>query len=239
MASYEIQDAFFKRLAFFVEKAGHAGTLESLAALAGQQGYNAHDYRSEDLARFFTLAQNSPSGISVQEGALARILEKNGVLRKTSDGYTAGQGCVLAISRSSSPLLRSLLLTHECFHGLFFTIPAFREAAEAEWASLSADDQALWKDYLAAHSYDIMDHLLVVNEFQGYLLQQERTSIRGFQDRVFARMRVAGAQQSERVKRLVAVHPAAFLDAFDALDSALQSAGGPPGGQAIAVTKGE
>ena len=46
MASYEIQDAFFKRLAFFVEKAGHAGRIESLSALSGQHGYNAHDYRA-------------------------------------------------------------------------------------------------------------------------------------------------------------------------------------------------
>ncbi|MGO9310628.1 MAG: hypothetical protein ACLQDL_16600 [Spirochaetia bacterium] len=235
MASYQVQDAFFKRLAFFVEKAGHAGTLESFAALARQHGYNAHDYRAEDLARFFNAAEKDPSGLSAEESALAGILEANGVVRKTSDGYSAGDGCVLSISRSSSPLLRSLLLTHESFHGLFFTTPAFREAAETEWSALSADEQALWLDYLGARSYNTTDHYLVVNEFQSYLLQQERTSIRGFQALVLERMRAGTAREAGLARRLAAAHPSSFLDAFDVLDGALQSAGGPPGGQSIAV----
>ncbi len=138
MASYEIQDAFFKRLAFFVEKAGHAGKLESLSALAGLHGYNAHDYRAEDLARFFDAAsREDPPGLSVEESALETILAENGVIKKTAAGFAAGDGCILSISRGSSPLLRSLLLTHESFHGLFFTIPAFRDATEAAWAALA------------------------------------------------------------------------------------------------------
>jgi hypothetical protein len=86
-ASYEVQDAYFKRLAFFVEKAGHAGKLESLAALADQHGYNAHDYRPEDLARFFNEAKKDPGGLSAEENALARILAEDGVLKLTSQGY--------------------------------------------------------------------------------------------------------------------------------------------------------
>ena len=62
-------------------------------------------------------------GLSTEENALATILVQNGVVKKTADGYTPGDGCILSISRSSPPLLRSLLLTHESFHGLFFTIP--------------------------------------------------------------------------------------------------------------------
>jgi hypothetical protein len=239
MASYEIQDAFFKRLAFFVEKAGHAGKLESLSALAGLHGYNAHDYKADDLARFFSAAGKDPAGLSVEESALARLMVENGVVKKTADGYAAGEGCVISISRSSSPILRFLLLTHESFHGLFFTIPAFREATEAAWAALSADEQAVWLDYLAAHSYNTADHYLVVNEFQSYLLQQERTTIRGFQNITLERMRAGNARQAGLARRLAAARPNSFLDAFDALDSALQSAGGPPGGQSIAIKRGE
>jgi hypothetical protein len=235
-ASYQVQDAFFKRLAFFVEKAGHAGTLEPLAALTGLHGYNAHDYRAEDLARFFTAARN---GLSAEEGALERLLEDNGVVKKTADGFAAGDGCVLSISRSSPPILRSLLLTHESFHGLFFTIPAFRDATEAAWTSLSTDEQAFWLDYLAAHSYDTANHYLVVNEFQSYLLQQDRSSIPGFQNLLLERMRSGTTNQSALARRLAAAHPASFLDAFDKLDTALKAAGGPPGGQSIAVRKGE
>jgi len=239
MASYQVQDAFFKRLAFFVEKAGHAGKLESLTALAGLHGYNAHDYRAEDLARFFTAAQKDPVGLSAEEEALARVLVENGVIRKTSDGYAPGDGCVLSISRSSSSILRSLLLTHESFHGLFFTIPAFRDATEAAWAALSPDEKAVWMDYLGTHGYDTTDHYLVVNEFQSYLLQQDRTGIGGFQSITLARMRSGNAREAALARRLEASHPASFRDSFDALDGALQSAGGPPGGQSIAVRRGE
>jgi hypothetical protein len=122
---------------------------------------------------------------------------------------------------------------------LFFTIPAFREATEAAWAALSADEQAVWLDYLAAHSYNTADHYLVVNEFQSYLLQQERTNIRGFQNITLERMRAGNARQAGLARRLAAARPNSFLDAFDALDSALQSAGGPPGGQSIAIKRGE
>ena len=44
-------------------------------------------------------------------------------------------------------------------------------------------------DYLGTHAYDTTDHYLVVNEFQSYLLQQERTGVWGFQNATFARMR--------------------------------------------------
>jgi hypothetical protein len=78
-----------------------------------------------------------------------------------------------------------------------------------------------------------------VNEFQSYLLQQERTNIRGFQNLLLERMRAGNAREAGLARRLAAVRPASFLDAFDELDGALQSAGGPPGGQSIAVRRGE
>jgi hypothetical protein len=236
-ASYEVQDAYFKRLAFFVEKAGHAGKLESFAALAGLHGYNAHDYRPEDLARFFNEAKRDPAGLSGEENALAGILAENGVLKLTSDGYAPGDGCILSLSRSSSPILRALLLTHESFHGLFFTMPAFRDATEREWAELSPDEQALWVDYLGAHGYNTEDRYLMVNEFQSYLLQQNRAAIWGFQNTAMDQMKSAGGRRAALARRVTAAHATTFLKAFDALDSALQSGGGPPGGEVISVRR--
>jgi len=78
-----------------------------------------------------------------------------------------------------------------------------------------------------------------VNEFQSYLLQQERANVRGFQNLTLQRMRGGKAREAGLARRLAAARPASFLDSFDALDGALQSAGGPPGGQSIAVRKGE
>jgi hypothetical protein len=238
-ASYAVQDAFFKRLAFFVEKAGHAGKLESAAALAGLHGYNAHDYRPEDLARFFTEASKDSPGLSTEESTLASILVENGVLKQTADGYAPGDGCILSISRSSSALLRSLLLTRESFHGLFFTMPEFRDATEREWASLSPDEQSFWVYYLGARDYDTTDHYLVVNEFQSYLLQQNRSGIWGFQGTTLDRMKAAGGRGAALARRIASSHVSSFMKAFDALDGALQSAGGPPGGETISVRRVE
>jgi hypothetical protein len=234
-ASYDVQDALFNRLAFFVEKAGHAGKIEAPAALAGIHGYNAHDYRAEDLARFFTTADEQGVALSAEEEKLAALLVENGVIQKTGSGYAPGEGCVISLSRSSSPVLRDLLLTHECFHGAFFSLPAFREATEKEWASLSPLEQQVWKGFLASRAYDIEDRYLLVNEFQSYLLQQERLFVPGFQAITLSRMRAASPAGAALVKRFLAAHPASFLASFDALDGALQSAGGPPGGDAVGI----
>ena len=51
-ASYAVQSRFFKRLAFYVEKRGYRGRLIPEEEFAGLHGFNAHDYRAEDLARF-------------------------------------------------------------------------------------------------------------------------------------------------------------------------------------------
>jgi hypothetical protein len=232
-ASYELQDALFKRLAFYVEKSGHAGKIESQAALSGLHGYNAHDYRAEDLARFFTAA--TAGGLSAEEGTLEKLLVANGIITKSASGYAPGEGSILSLSRSSAPLLRDLLLTHECFHGAYFSLPAFRDATEALWTSLSDVERQVWLDYLGSHAYDISDHYLVVNEFQSYLMQQERIGIWGFQDRTLAGMREAGGKSAHLARQLASSRPMSFLKSFDALDEALQSAGGPPGGHAISV----
>jgi hypothetical protein len=231
-ATYDVQDAFFKRIAFFVEKAGHAGRIESPAALASLHGYNAHDYRAEDLARFFADAGGS---LSIEENTLSRILLDNGVIRKSASGFTPGEGCILSISRSSSPLLRSLLLTHESFHGIYFSLPAFRDATEKEWDSLSQEEQDVWVEYLAHNNYDTTDHYLVVNEFQSYLMQQARAGVAGFQDITLSRMQSWSPHAAALARRLKATHPVSFLTAFNALDGALQEAGGPPGGQSFGI----
>ncbi len=236
-ASYAVQDDLFNRLAFFVEKAGYTGAIESPASLRGIHGYNAHDYRADDLARFFDAAAKQGIRLTPGEEELARLLVQNAILRKTDAGFTAGEGSVISISRSSAPVLRNLLITHECFHGAFFTLPGFRSAVQSEWASLSAVEKQVWLGFLASRGYDTSDSYLVVNEFQSYLLQQERKAVPGFQALTLSRMRAGSARGAGLAARLLAEHPDSFLRSFDVLDQALQSEGGPPGGDAIAVRR--
>jgi hypothetical protein len=234
-ASYDVQDGLFNRLAFFVEKAGHAGTIEQPSALAGIHGYNAHDYKADDLARFFSEAQKQDVALTSGEAELLRILAANQVITKNDTDYAPGDGCVISISRSSTPILRELLLTHESFHGAFFSLPAFRDAVEKEWTSLSPIEQQVWLEFLASKKYDTKDHYLVVNEFQAYLLQQERLQVPSFQSVTLSRMREASAHGASLVRSLLATHRSSFTDAFEALDAALQSEGGPAGGDSVAV----
>ena len=235
-ASYDVQDGLFKRLAYFVEKAGFRGAIENLEALAGKHGYNAHDYRAEDLARFFTTAARQGIPLTPGESQLQEILVANDVIRVSASGFAAGDGAVISISRSSAPPLRRLLLTHECAHGVFFSLPAFREGTEAVWESLAPDEKEVWLDFLSSRNYDTTDHYLVINEFQAYLFQQDRASVEGFQALTLARMRARGGPAAALAARLLSGHPHAFLDAFDALDARVRAAGGPPGSRVLAVT---
>jgi hypothetical protein len=236
-ADYRVQDRLFKRLAFFVEKAGYAGTIPDWRSIEGLHGYNAHDYRAEDLARFFSTARARGVALLAEEEALEGILASAGVIRRSGAGFEPGTGAVLSLSRSSSPLLRELLLTHECFHGVYFALPAFRAASARAWEALSAVEKETWLRFLAGKSYNTSDPGLVVNEFQSYLFQQPRAGVPGFQALTLSRLRARSPGDAALVARLLAEHPDSMLRSFDRLEADLRAAGGPPGGRAIAVRK--
>lgn len=98
-------------------------------------------------------------------------------------------------------------------------------------------EKELWLRFLSSRGYNTADHYLVVNEFQSYLLQQERKAVSGFQALTLSRLRAGSARGAALVDRFLAAHPDSFLGSFDALDQALQAAGGPPGGDAITVKR--
>ena len=234
-ASYDVQSDLFKRMAYFVEKAGYRGRIEDPSALAGRHGYNAHDYQAEDLARFFAEAARQGISLTPGESRLEQILEANDLIRKTSGGFEPGEGAVISISRSSPPALRQLLLTHESAHGEFFSLPQFRDGTEAVWESLSPVEQDIWRTYLSSKAYDATDHYLVVNEFQAYLFQQEREEVEAFQSLTLSRMKSGGGESAALARRLLAEYPHSFLDSFDALDTRLRAAGGLPGGHPLEI----
>lgn len=236
-ADYRVQDRFFKRLAFFVEKAGFTGSIPSWQALEGRHGYNAHDYRAADLARFFSTARAEGVELAAEEQTLKRILLDEGIIESRGSDFAAGTGAVLSISRSSSPALRELLITHELFHGVYFSLPSFQAACERAWRSLSDVEKGIWREFLAMKGYNTDDPGLVVNEFQSFLFQQPREGVKAFQALTLGRLRARSSEGAARVARLLAERPDSFLQSFDELDAALRAAGGPPGGRAIAVRK--
>jgi hypothetical protein len=172
-ADYAVQERLFKRLAFFVEKRDYRGRLVPDGELEGLHGWNAHDYRAGDLARFFEAARREDFPLLDEERELLDILLRNGiVIRAVSGAIQSGEGAVLSISRESPEHLRRRFMVHEGFHGVFFMDEEFREFSRRRWENLDAGAKEVFRSYLDFQRYDLADPYLVVNEFMAYCLQQ-------------------------------------------------------------------
>ena len=171
--NYNVQDRFFTRLSYFVEKKGYNGTLMSNDELKGKHGWNAHDYRPSDLALFYNTARESDFTLNPEEELMRTILISRGMLTLQDDGTLIPEsGAVISISRESSPLFRQRFLTHEASHGLYFTSAEYRTFVKKLWESLDEDDRIMWRFFLGWYGYDPENEDLMINEFQAYLVQQ-------------------------------------------------------------------
>lgn len=235
-ADYFVQDRFFKRLAFYVEKRGFRGNIFTLAELTGKHGYNAHDYRAEDLARFFNEVERF--SLTREEERLENILTENEVIIKGSAGYVPGMGGIISISRSSSKVLRRHLLTHEIFHAVFFSRPSYREGCFAVWQELSPYEQEFWLLFLNWAGYDTVDHYLVVNEFQAYLMQQPRRGVNYyFLELVPGRLIKSYPQKEARIRRILEAGKSGFTRSFDRLQGLLQNSPAVKGGEVVTIKR--
>ena len=125
-SDYKIQNQFFTRIAYFVEKAGYKGTLVSDDFVKNKHGYNAHDYKADDLANFFSLVEQENFQINSYEEILKEILIANKIIQKDKNGFKAGKGAVVSFSRESPEYLRHTFMAHESWHGIYFTDEDFR-----------------------------------------------------------------------------------------------------------------
>lgn len=178
--NYSVQDDFLRRLAFFVEKAGYRGRLLDDSALEGKHGYNAHDYKSDSLAEFFTKAERENFLLNESERLLRDILLARGVIVSDGGGYSAGGGAVISISRESNEGLRYRLLAHEGWHGIYFTDERFRNVVSAVYGTIDGASREFITRYWGTQadlSYDVNDDYLAQNEFMAYLMQQPLSSV--------------------------------------------------------------
>ena len=136
-ATYAVQERLFKRLAFFVEKAGFQGRLMTDAQLAGLHGWNAHDYSADSLASFFEAVRRTNFSITREERELLNILLDAGILRRNSfSEIVSARGAVISLSRESDRVNRTLrprFMAHEAFHGIFFVDDDFRNFCRQRW----------------------------------------------------------------------------------------------------------
>jgi len=171
-ADYRMQDGLFKRLAFFAEKRGFRGRLAGNQEIADLHGWNAHDYGSGDLAAFFARAGAEGFPLGAEELELRNILLEGGIVAEAGGSLVGSGGAVLSISRESNAALRSLLMTHEGFHGLFAIDGDFRRFAAERWNGLPADAQQMMLTFLDDAEYDIGVDYIVLKEFASFVLQQ-------------------------------------------------------------------
>jgi hypothetical protein len=221
-ADFHTQDRMFTRLAYFVEKKGFRGKLLSNARLAGRHGWNAHDYGPDGLASFFNAASERAFPLNTEEKGLESLALREGILLPDGERVAPGTGGVLSISRSSSAIERRYLLTHESFHGIFFSSAEYRETCFRLWDSLPPEERHFYRTFLDSLGYDSDDRFLAVNEFQAYLMQQPLEYALSYFGRFFARFGEPGA-----------VNPDSVLASAEELDAYLSSTFGVRAGETV------
>lgn len=237
--NYSVQDQFFRRLAYFAEKAGFRGRLLTDSELGDMHGYNAHDYSAESLASFFTACEKQNFKISRKENILKEILIKNGVIVPNSGSYRAGKGAVISISRESPAYLRRSLTSHEAWHGIFFTDENFRNAVAAVYYTVDANTMAFMKGYWASQKglgYDQNDEYLMQNEFMAYLMQQPLSFVSEYFIHVANRGSVM-SYQKELCDWVKSTQAQTFEDACRVLDSYAFDNWGLASGRVALITR--
>lgn len=225
-ANYAVQDDLFRRLAYFVEKAGYKGTLVSDEILNGKHGYNAHDYRSKDLASFFDTAERENFPLNERELRLKEILLRNEIIFQGSDGkIIEGNGALISISQESTPSLRQVFVAHEGWHGLYFTDEDFRNVTASIYYTADPESIQFLHAYFQATptlNYDVSDEDLMKNEFMAYMLQRPVNQVRDY----FVNM--AKREHSQYMIKpeadyIIATDAESFISAADLFDQYVSS----------------
>ncbi len=210
---YAIQSSALKRLSFFVEKPGFSGKLIDNETLSKLHGWNAHDYRAKDLAAFFSMAEKESFDLNLEEYEVLNILLSNKVVEKTDNGYAPVSGGLLSYSAESSPRLRRLFLTHEGYHGIFFSDLEFAAEVQVIWDDLEDPEKQFWYDFFDWKRYDINNSYLVVNEFMAYLMQQNTGNVESYyKDYTIPKFNITVPEKAERMNEFLINYPDHFLE---------------------------
>lgn len=178
--NYDVQNRFFSRMAFFVEKQGYKGRLLTNEELEGKHGYNAHDYSADSMAAFFNKASDLGFVLNYEEELLKLILLKNGLFEEDGNHVRSLGGGIVSISQDSAEWLRTTLLAHEGWHTIFFRDEDFRNFVSAVYYTMDPDSLQFLIDYFKSQpslGYDVNDEYLMHNEFMAYIMQQKLSEV--------------------------------------------------------------
>ena len=237
---YNLQAAFLKRLAFFVEKKWSTGKLLSNSVLEPLHGWNAHDYRAQDLAAFFQKAQAENFPLNPEEELLRRILLEQGIIRRVEGNFLPGEGGFLSLARESSDRLRYIFATHEGYHGLYFASLEYRRSVSKVWERLSDDEKRFWELFLDWKSYNTGDPYLMENEFQAYLMQQHRSYVDTyFKDYIIPRFISLYPEYAPQSEYFLKEFPDHFSRSAELIETAAQRLVGISAGDLVCIRESE
>jgi hypothetical protein len=206
-----IQALAFDRLYAFVESkwAGKMLDDESLSVLMTTAGASVersdsggHDYKSVDIAHFYSQAEVEKISLNAVEKRLLEDLLSGKLLVKTPAGYEASSSfALLGVSQYGTSADRE----HEFNHRVYFTDKPYRSAAERLWFSLSADEKNLANQVMETFSgYDFKnDDDLFLLEFIAFFRDPEdliKSYLKpiGFDEKLFPQVELI----SKKVKAL-------------------------------------
>lgn len=223
-ADYAVQDRYFKRLAFFAEKAGFRGRLAEDREIASLHGWNAHDYPSWTLADFYNLASRTSFKLNPSELVLLELLLAYGIVEQESSGQLRpGKGAIISITRQASAVFRRIFMDHEASHALFFQDEAYRLLSERLWNAHDPATRRFWIRHLRWRHYDTTDSYLNINELQAYLVQQSASgAVTYIRDNVLVRLAAAFPVEVERLATDTPAILAATARDASALDAYLR-----------------
>jgi len=194
------QGRVLNRAAALIEKGGQrrdrvltgAGLQAAIAASGDNEAsyFLGHDYRAEDLARFYNLAQDQQVALNADEMRLRRLLLDAGLLQSDGTGRVSGRADRALISFSAEQAddpatpqdegmdarRRESVLTHELSHGRYFTDARYHDHCWHFWRErLSETERQTWRRYLDHLGYDPANEALMVNEMQALLMHTPDT----------------------------------------------------------------
>ena len=146
--------------------------------------YFGHDYRSDALARFFTMAAVQQVTLNPDELRLRNLLLEANFLREEGGRMVADLDrpaivtfTALQSDRPHTPVNESVdaqrreaILRHELSHGEFFTNVDYRNHCWIFWRQLSDSERRLLRQFLTEQGYDPQNEELMVNEAQAFLM---------------------------------------------------------------------
>jgi hypothetical protein len=193
--SLKAQGLAFNRMAVLVEKQGAPRDrllgdreLEEFIRAGGKTPdtlYFGHDYRADDMARFFTLASQGGIVLNTAEQELREILLQAGAIAQGEVGFfaPAPEQAVASLVQPqaddpSDPddtavdeALRETILRHELSHAEFFTNVDYQAYCSRFWFQiLNAEERQLFTAFLTSEGYDPANSLIMVNEMQAFLM---------------------------------------------------------------------